>query len=192
VRTTACTECHKAIVELGRYLRGAALDKTYKAERRVWPRTIARVPLSLAVPDEYRTDYDEACAVLEVSAKASAALSRRALQHLLRHKLGITKPTLSAELDELLARKDLPEDIAEDVDAIRHLGNFAAHPERVVATGEIVDVEPHEAEWSLTLLEDLFEHYFVRPEQRLKRRADLEAKLVSAGKKPAIKKPPTP
>ncbi len=45
------------------------------------------------VPDEveepYATDFREAAATLHVSPKASAALSRRLLQHLLREKAGI-------------------------------------------------------------------------------------------------------
>jgi hypothetical protein len=33
------------------------------------------------------------------------------------------------------------------LDAIRTIGNFAAHPIKSTSSGEIVDVEPGEAEW---------------------------------------------
>ncbi len=39
------------------------------------------------------------------------------------------------------------------IDAVRVIGNFAAHPIKSKSTGEIVDVEPGEAEWNLNTLE---------------------------------------
>jgi len=41
----------------------------------------------------------------------------------------------------------LPGHLAEDLDAIRNVGNFAAHPMKSTHTGDIVEVEPQEAEW---------------------------------------------
>jgi len=54
---------------------------------------------------------------------------------------------------------------------IRIIGNFAAHPEKTVNTGAIVDVEPGEAEWTLDVLESLFDFNFVRPAQLAARKA---------------------
>jgi hypothetical protein len=53
-------------------------------------------------------------------------------------------------------------------------------------SGEILDVEAGEAEWTLDVLEELFDFYFVRPEQRRKKREALDLKLKEAGK-PAMK-----
>jgi len=53
------------------------------------------------------------------SPKASAALSRRCLQQIIREKAGITKRDLNAEIDELLKSKQLPQHLAENVDAVR-------------------------------------------------------------------------
>jgi hypothetical protein len=36
-----------------------------------------------------------------------------------------------------------------NIDAIRNVGNFAAHPLKSTNTGLILDVEPSEAEWPL-------------------------------------------
>ena len=80
--------------------------------------------------------------------------------------------------------KQLPTHLAEDVDAIRHLGNFAAHPIKSTNTGEVVDVEPGEAEWLLGLLEGLFDFYFVQPAISKRKRDALNAKLKDAGKPP--------
>ena len=48
------------------------------------------------------------------------------------------------------------------LDAVRNIGNFAAHPIKSLGSGEIMDVEPGEAEWSLAVLKELFGFYFVR------------------------------
>ena len=80
----------------------------------------------------------------------------------------------------------VPSFITEGLDAVRNSGNFAAHPIKSASTGEIVDVEPGEAEWNLGVLESMFDFYFVQPALTAKRRAALDAKLKDA-KKPQLK-----
>jgi hypothetical protein len=63
----------------------------------------------------------------------------------------------------VLDTKQLPSTIADSIDSVRHIGNFAAHPIKSQSTGEIVDVEPNEAEWNLDVLESLFDFYYVLP-----------------------------
>jgi hypothetical protein len=65
---------------------------------------------------------------------------------------------------------------------VRVIGNFAAHQIKSKVTGQIVDVEPHEAEWNLDVLELLFDFYFVQPAVAAKRKAELNKKLKDAGK----------
>jgi hypothetical protein len=89
---------------------------------------------------------------------------------------------LNKEIDEVLASKALPTNLADDIHAIRAIGNFAAHPTKDTATGEIVEVEPGETEWLLDLLVGLFGFYFVEPAAAQKRRDELNAKLTAAGK----------
>jgi hypothetical protein len=67
----------------------------------------------------------------------------------------------------------------------RVLGNLGAHPEEDQRTGEIVDVEPGEAEAVLDLLEILFEDCFTRPAALRKRKAESDARLAAARSKPA-------
>jgi hypothetical protein len=150
----------------------------------VWPRGISRAPAPSEVPVEFSEDYREACLVLADSSKASAALSRRCLQHLLREKAGVTASDLSGEIDEVLASKTLPSHLADGLDAVRVVGNFAAHPIKSTRTGEIVAVEVGEAEWNLDVIEGLYDFYFVGPEQLRKKRDDLNMKLGAAGKPP--------
>jgi hypothetical protein len=120
--------------------------------------------------------------VVPLAAEASAALSRRLLQDLIREEAGIKHHNLSDEIEELLSSNALPSDLANDVDAIRTLGNFAAHPIKSESTGEVVEVEPGEADWLIEVLEELFDFYFVRPKARQRRRDKLNKKLTDAGK----------
>src|SRR5262249_4325763 len=80
LRTTKCPSCSRLVIKLlSKYK-----DRDWPIENRiVQPKTIARAQLPAEVPNQYGDDYKEACIVLADSAKASAALSRRCLQHLL-------------------------------------------------------------------------------------------------------------
>ena len=158
-------------------------------EWQVWPKGIARAPLSKEVPEVFANDYREACNTLADSPRASAAMSRFCLQRLLREKAGVRHGDLSSEIDQVLSSGALPSDLAADLDAIRAIGNFGAHPIKSKNTGEIVDVEPGEAEHLLTVLEELFDFYFVRPAERAAKRGEINKKLADAGK-PPLKVPP--
>ena len=125
--------------------------------------------------------------MLADSPKASAALSRRCLEQLLHERNVSTKHNLSEAIDDALA-KHLPSHIEENLDAVRNIGLFATHPKKSSNSGEILDVEPGEAEWNLDVLESLFDYYYVQPAKSAKKREALDKKLAEAGKKP-MKKP---
>jgi hypothetical protein len=149
-----------------------------------YPRVVGRPDPPAEVPPEFSSDYREAAAVLTLSPKASAALSRRCLQHLLREKAGVKRNDLAKEIDAVIASNTLPSHLATAIDAIRNIGNFAAHPIKGTASGEIVEVEAGEAEWTLDVLDGLFDFYFVQPAVLQKRQDALNAKLAAAGKPP--------
>jgi len=178
-----CPSCNKLILmlEAGDYISGSFISRR---QFLVYPRGISRAPLSFDVPEKFAQDYKEACMVLSESPKASAALSRRCLQNVIREIAGIKKSNLNDEIDELLKTKTLPTYLAQSVDAIRNLGNFAAHPTKSTNSGAIVDVESGEAEWGLDVLEGLFDFYFVQPAVLQKKRDELNKKLGDAGKPP--------
>ena len=76
----------------------------------------------------------------------------------------------------------MPSWLAENLDAVRVVGNFAAHPVKSTHTGDVVEVEPGEAEFLLEVIEGLFDFYFVLPKRAEKQRAALNEKLQGAGK----------
>jgi hypothetical protein len=176
-RVMVCPSCKKAILELVKSW-GDSGDRWL-----VYPRNAMRPPAAAEVPALVAEDYNEACAVLSHSAKASAALSRRCLQSLLRLQ-GFTQKDLAPAIDALLATKQLPSWLGDNVDAIRNIGNFAAHPLKDTNTGAILPVEAEEAEWNLDVLEGLFDFYYVQPAKDAARRAAFNAKLQAAGKPP--------
>ncbi|MGZ6692448.1 MAG: DUF4145 domain-containing protein [Solirubrobacteraceae bacterium] len=149
-------------------------------------------PLGPEVTGEYAQDFREASLVLPYSPKASAALSRRLVQHIIREKAEITRRDLNAEIEAVIEQGTLPTDLAHDLDMIRTTGNFAAHPAKSQNTGEVVDVEPGEAEGLLDLVEELLDFYFVRPARRAVKREALNAKLQDIGKPPLKEPGPAP
>lgn len=89
-----------------------------------------------------------------------------------------------SEIEAFIEMDNVPPFLSDAVDAVRNIGNFAAHPLKDTNTGEIVDVELGEAEWLLDVLDALFDFVFVQPKRLKERRGKLNEKLKSIGKPP--------
>jgi Domain of unknown function (DUF4145) len=189
-RTAECSKCSKLTIELSPppkrhpvYQEGEVLEA--RQWRQVHPVESNRGPVPPQVSKPIAADYVEACQVLPLSAKASAALARRCLQAML-HAHGYKDNNLAKEVQQLLDEKDLtkvlPRPVHKTVDAIRQFGNFAAHPIDDKTSLQVIEVEPQEAEWCLEILEALFEHFYVAPATAAAKKAALDAKLKAAGK----------
>lgn len=114
------------------------------------------------VPEVIRNDYKEACSIVNLSPKASATLSRRCLQGMIRDFWGISKDTLYQEIDAL--KDKIPADLWLSIDALRQLGNIGAHMEK--NTDVIVDIDPDEAESLIKLIELLMKEWYINREER--------------------------
>lgn len=181
----SCPNCRNAIINLD--VVKITNDQYEVVEQLVvYPLVSGRSPVPPEVPENIARDYKEAALVLPFSPKASAALSRRCLQTLLRNAGGTKSKDLDKQIDEVLPH--LPAYIGENLDAVRHIGNFAAHEQKSTTTGVVLDVEPGEAEWNLDILEALFDFYYVKPEVERKKREEINKKLQEAGK-PKLKDP---
>lgn len=109
------------------------------------------------VPASIRNDYEEACAIVNLSPKASATLSRRCLQGMIRDFWKVSKPRL---VDEIDAIKDKVSPTQwKVIDGVRRLGNIGAHMEKDINL--IVDIEPDEAIKLLKLIEILIEQWYI-------------------------------
>jgi len=134
------------------------------------------------IPEKYLEDYEEALKVLSASPKASAALTRRLLQNILREEFNIVEKSLVKEIELFTNKIDIPSYITDAVDAVRQIGNIAAHPSKDLSTGEIVPVEKGEAEWLIEVIEQLFDFVFIQPKKLEKRKQELNLKLETLGK----------
>lgn len=175
-----CPACHRAIINL---LKRDTQSGNFGPPILVYPHKATRPHAPAEVPAALAEDFNEACLVVGDSPKASAALSRRCLQAML-HSQGFTQRDLAKAIDAALDSKTLPSALAENLDAIRNIGNFAAHPIKDTNSGAIVEVEEHEADWNLDVLEGLFDFYYVQPIKAAARKASLNAKLQGANKPP--------
>jgi hypothetical protein len=115
------------------------------------------------IPKAIREDYAEACAIREKSPKASATLSRRCLQGMIRDFWKVTdKRTLKDEIEAIKDR--VQPKVWQAIDAIRKIGNIGAHMEKDINV--IVDVDIGEAEALIHLIEMLINEWYVADHTR--------------------------
>lgn len=134
-------------------------------------KTIPIYPISTAkqfpdyVPAPIRTDYEEACAIVSLSPKASATLSRRCLQCMIRDFWKITgKRRLVDEIDAL--EDKVPATQWKVLNNLRRIGNIGAHPDADV--NQIIDIEPDDAQKLIKVIELLIHQWYIeRHEQEL-------------------------
>jgi len=119
-------------------------------------------PFPLYIPQQILDDYREACLIKDLSAKASATLSRRCLQGVIRDFWRITKNRLIDEINELKGHIDHP--TWEAIDAVRSIGNIGAHMEKDINL--ILEVEPTEAELLIGLIEILLKDWYIARHDR--------------------------
>lgn len=116
------------------------------------------------IPEAIRQDYEEACAIVNLSPKASATLSRRCLQGIIRDFWKISKARLIDEINEL--QNKIPAQQWKVIDGIRRIGNIGAHMEKDINL--IVDIDPDEAQKLIKLIEHLLDQWYInRHEQEL-------------------------
>ena len=109
------------------------------------------------IPKNIREDYEEAYSIINLSPKASATLSRRCLQGMIRDFWKISKSRL---IDEINALQDkIPTAQWNAINSLRSIGNIGAHMEKDVNV--VVDVDPYEAERLLKLIELLLEKWYI-------------------------------
>lgn len=124
------------------------------------------------VPDSIRTDYEEACAIVTLSPKASATLSRRCLQSMIRDFWQITgKKRLVDEIDALETK--VPATQWKVLNSLRRIGNIGAHPEADVNL--IIDIEPDDARKLIQVIELLIRQWYIERHEQEKLFSDILA-----------------
>jgi hypothetical protein len=135
------------------------------------------------VPKAIIDDYNEACLIQDLSPKASATLSRRCLQGIIRDFWKVKPGRLVVEIEAIKNKIDPL--TWEAIEAVRKVGNIGAHMEKDIDL--IVDVEPQEAELLIGLIELLVKDWYVATENR---KVHLQNLVAVADKKEKEKKAP--
>jgi predicted RNA-binding Zn-ribbon protein involved in translation (DUF1610 family) len=177
VTSHLCPSCGQGVMWLNELERDEdALTNKIIQTSLLWPK-VAAYSVAREIPQTYSAALTEAASILQLSPKASAALSRRALQQLLRDRGGISPSTLFKEIEAIIATGILPPYLARDIDAIRRIGNVATHPAKDANPAEVVDVDPEEAKWTLSVLDALLQFFFVDEAKSQRRWATLNQKF---------------
>ena len=128
------------------------------------------------IPAPILQDYREACLIRELSPKASATLSRRCLQGIIRDFWKVSKSRLLDEIDGISEKVDPM--TWKAIDGVRTLGNIGAHMEKDINV--VVDVDPDEAGLLIGLIETLITEWYVG---RFEREQRMTAVIAAAGAK---------
>ena len=164
VRFKVCPNCWNASLEV------STVGGSLKSNTFIFP-TPAVKQYPDYIPEQIRTDYTEASLIAKISPKASATLSRRCLQGILRDFWGITPEFWDSHIDlkrEVHLKESCKANLWQEIKAVEQLGgvpapiiaafkqlkdigNIGAHPEIDVSL--IVDVEPGEAEALVSLVD---------------------------------------
>lgn len=122
----------------------------------IYPRSRA-VKFPIYIPEQLRQDYEEAYSILDLSPKASATLSRRCLQGIIRNFHDVKPANLYNEIKQLEGK--IPASQYNVLHSLRQIGNIGAHLEDDVNL--IVDINKDEAEKLIKLLEHLFKVWYI-------------------------------
>ena len=145
------------------------------------------------IPPAIVEDYKEACLIRDLSPKASATLSRRCLQGMIREFWKVKRKRNLWE--EIEAIKDKVDALTwKAIHGVREIGNIGAHMKEDINL--IVDVEPKEAQVLIGLIEMLFKDWYVARKEKEDRVADMIAlsevkkQTITEAKKKAVEEPP--
>lgn len=126
------------------------------------------------VPASIIQDYSEAYLIVDLSPKASATLSRRCLQGMIRDRWKIVKSRLIDEIKELQGK--IPAEQWKVIDGVRQLGNIGAHMEKDIDL--IVDIDQGEAKKLIQLIELLIEEWYIDRHEQEQLYADITGIVV--------------
>ena len=177
-------ECRELKLSIGIHRYGlprGAVGGTYSSQEQYFnfdllPESPAR-PLPAYIPEGIRKSYIEACRIVNLSANASATLSRRCLQGMIRDFFQIECRSLFDEIDAIKGRIDHSLWLA--VDRVRSFGNIGAHMK--MEANVIADVDPGEAEALVDIIELLIDETYIARHDREQRVASALARTSRLG-----------
>ena len=165
-----CPECEKLVIQLQHGLECGYTHQWWidqiDEENTIYPHYSMGRSLDKCIPTKYVQLFRESEEVNNISPRASATLSRYLLQMLLHEELHIHERNLEDEIKKLEGFSNIPAKLVTMLQVMRKVANFGAHPKKSTNSNEIVEVEQGESSVMLDLLEELFDHIFIKPKQK--------------------------
>lgn len=122
------------------------------------------------IPEVISNDYKEACLIADLSPKASATISRRCLQGIIRDFWKVKPDNLNKEIDQI---KDKIDRLTYNaIDSVRKIGNIGAHMEKDINL--IIDVDKNESFLLINLLEILVDNWYIARHEKEERLAKIK------------------
>jgi hypothetical protein len=195
-RWLRCLECNHVLVRFTQVRQQPVRDKL----PRDWPQLSAdtwlvvprrstrpvHAEVDKAIPQQAQY-YRQAATILDESPIASAVLARRVLADLLKKYASRKEFGLADRIDKFNEDTSHPSGLRENLHHFREIANFGAHTQEDDQTN-IVDIDHDEAEWTLDLVNRLFDYFIVTPARDKEMRNKMDKKIDAAGRKPI--KPP--
>lgn len=146
--TCSNTDCGRTCI--------TSINRQSGAQQDIYPR-FSFINYPKFIPAQIRSDYQEACSIIDASPKAAATLFRRCLQGMIHDFWNINEGNLAKEISALQGKIPVAQWAA--IDGLRRIGNIGAHMERDVDL--IINVEPHEALVLRGLIELLMDKWYI-------------------------------
>lgn len=180
-------QCNRAVVHVLIY---DLIQQGANAKAIGVPKTFPVIPSLMAdrakdfpdyIPAGILQDYREACAISDLSPKASATLARRCLQGMIRDFWQVKPDTLYNEIQSI--KDEISSDMWGVIDGVRKVGNIGAHMEKDINL--IIDVNPEEATLLINMIEMLLDDWYVsrfEKQQRIEKMKQLAVDKTQAKK----------
>ena len=131
-------------------------SKLYDKDRKKWfsiyPNSSAKIFPD--VPENLYKDYSEACQILYLSPNASATLSRRCLQSMIKDRWGIERERLAAKITSI-SSDNISKLERKALEALKDIANIGAHP------NEIIEVSIEDAKKTIHIIELFFKKWYI-------------------------------
>jgi hypothetical protein len=180
----AADECGQVVVRSRRMYR-VPPDQSAEEVTIIVPRRRHRTVEKIVQDTEpgMTRDYREAVSVLFDSPRLSALLSRRIVADLLAKYAKLTDYTLYDRIKKFRADPQYPSGLGDNLDSLREIGNWTAHTKtNKDDQAEVIEASAEEAEWSLDILDRLFNYFIVGPAKDAAMRHSINAKKAQIDK----------
>lgn len=143
----------------------------------------AKRQIAAEVPEPFNTDYLESAALLGISPRMSAVLSRSILADLLEKYLGLTVYGLNDRINRFREASSEPQRLRDGAHHFREIGDFGSHTQKN-DQDQIIPVDREDAEWMLGYLDRFLDYYVVSPAKDNAVLGKWDKNIADAGRRP--------